>query len=50
MGLSDHVFVKTTIAIPYLVSRRNIPSQQQQEKITYKWIEGTNLSEYSKSA
>jgi hypothetical protein len=47
MGLSDHVFVKTTVDIPYLHSSRPVPGQQPPEEITYKWIEGTQLTDYS---
>jgi hypothetical protein len=41
MGLSDHVFLKTTVAmsyLPILSSRKNHPTTQD---TIYKWIEGT---------
>jgi hypothetical protein len=50
MGLSDHVFIKTSVAIPYLTSRRNIQELKQQKEITYKWVDGSNILEYNKSA
>ncbi len=50
MGLSDHVFIKTSVAIPYLISRHNISNHPKREEISYKWIDGTNISEYSQSA
>jgi hypothetical protein len=50
MGLSDHVFTKTSIDIPYLINRQNISSHPHREETSYKWIEGTNITEYSQSA
>jgi hypothetical protein len=50
MGLSDHVFTKTTVDIPYLHSRRFMENHPKKEEITYKWIDGTSISEYSHSA
>lgn len=41
MGLSDHVFLKTTVTMSYLPnlsSRKNNPNT---EDTIYKWIEGT---------
>ena len=50
MGLSDHVFIKTSVAIPYLISRHTISNHPKREEISYKWIDGTNITEYSQSA
>jgi hypothetical protein len=50
MGLSDHVFIKTSVAIPYLVNRRHLQEIKLRKEITYKWVDGTNIAEYNKSA
>jgi hypothetical protein len=50
MGLSDHVFLRTTVDIPYLTSRRPTRDQNHTEEVTYKWIDGTQLADYSESA
>jgi hypothetical protein len=50
MGLSDHVFVKTTVATPYLTNRRTAKTHTPQYSAIYKWSEGTNISTYGKSA
>ena len=50
MGLSDHVFVMTTIATPYLTNRRQTRTHTPQHSTIYKWNEGTNISNYGKSA
>jgi hypothetical protein len=50
MGLSDHVFIKTTVATPYLKNRRTTSNDSHDQKIIYKWIEGTKISDYGNSA
>ena len=35
MGLSDHVFIKTTVATPYLKNRRTTSNDSHDQKIIY---------------
>jgi hypothetical protein len=49
-GLSDHVMVQTTMVLPRLQAlEAKIQKQQNPEKI-YKWVEGTCVQNYAKSA
>ena len=49
-GLSDHVLVQTTMKMPQLQVLAAKRSPTRQPEIIYKWVEGTCVSNYAKSA
>ena len=49
-GLSDHVMVRTTMALPQLQVLAAHPKVKTHPEKIYKWVEGTCIQNYAKSA
>jgi hypothetical protein len=49
-GLTDHVMVTTTMALPQLQALEDNRNSTQDPEIVYKWVEGTCVQNYAKSA
>jgi hypothetical protein len=49
-GLSDHVMTMTKIKLPHIKYIEEVKQNKGNQETIYKWVEGSNVHNYAKSA